>query len=91
MTAITEGARPRLRRGVQLAYDKVRDRHVMMCPEGVLVLNKSATEIIRRCDGQTTVGEITAALAAMYRGVRDADVVTMLSRLTERRMIEVAD
>jgi hypothetical protein len=27
----------------------------------------------------------------MYKGVRDADVVTMLSRLTERRMIEVAD
>lgn len=76
---------------MQLAYDRAGDRHVMMCPEGVLVLNKSATEIIRRCDGETTVGEITAALAAMYRGVRNADVVTMLSRLTERRMIEVAE
>jgi pyrroloquinoline quinone biosynthesis protein D len=72
-----------------LAYDEVRARHVMMFPEGVLVLNETAAEVIRRCDGAATVAEITAALADRYRGVRDADVLDVLGRLADRRMIEV--
>ena len=82
-------SRPRLWRGVRLGYDQVRERHVMMYPEGVLVLNETAAEVVRRCDGAATVAEITAALAEEYRDVRDADVVDVLTRLADRRMIEV--
>jgi len=82
-------SRPRLRRGVRLGYDQVRERHVMMYPEGVLVLNETAADVVRRCDGAATVAEITAALAEEYRDMRDADVVDVLARLADRRMIEV--
>lgn len=86
---IAAASRPRLRRGVRLGYDKVRARHVMMYPEGVLVLNETAAEVVRRCDGTATVAEITVALSNHYRGVRDADVLDVLGRLADRRMIEV--
>jgi pyrroloquinoline quinone biosynthesis protein D len=86
---IVAGSRPRLRRGVRCGYDEVRDRHVMMYPEGVLVLNDTAADVVRHCDGVATVAEITSALADRYAGVRDTDVVDVLTRLAERRMIEV--
>ncbi|HEX4224555.1 MAG TPA: pyrroloquinoline quinone biosynthesis peptide chaperone PqqD [Pseudonocardiaceae bacterium] len=82
-------ALPRLRRGVVLRYDRVRERDVLLYPEGVLVLNTTAADIVRRCDGDTSVVEITFALRERYRGVQDADVADVLARLAERGMIEV--
>ncbi|HEY4459283.1 MAG TPA: pyrroloquinoline quinone biosynthesis peptide chaperone PqqD [Pseudonocardiaceae bacterium] len=82
-------ALPRLRRGVALRYDRVRQRHVLLYPEGVLVLNTTAADIVERCDGDTSVAEITTTLRERYRGVQDADVADVLKRLAERGMIEV--
>ena len=87
---ITADARPRLRRGILLRYDQVRAAHVLMYPEGVVVLNETAAAIVRHCDGAATIADITTALAGSYRGVRDTDVVNVLARLADRRMIEVA-
>lgn len=87
---ITADARPRLRQGILLRYDEVRDVHVLMYPEGVVVLNETAAAIVRHCDGATTIADITTALAGSYRGVRDTDVVDVLARLADRGMIEVA-
>lgn len=86
---IAAGARPRVRRGVLLRYDRVRERHVLMYPEGVLVLNGTAADVVQHCDGGTTVAEITATLRQRYQGVRDTDVADVLARLVERGMIEV--
>ena len=33
---------PRLRNGVRLSFDHVRDTHVLLFPEGVLVPNQTA-------------------------------------------------
>lgn len=83
-------ARPKLRRGVRLGYDAVRDTHVLMYPEGVAVLNETAAAVLDRCDGARTVDEITDSLASRYIGVRGADVVEVLDRLAGCRLIEVA-
>jgi pyrroloquinoline quinone biosynthesis protein D len=87
---ITAGSRPRLRRGTLLRYDRVRGCHVLMYPEGVLVLNDTAAAVLRHCDGAATIAEITTTLTGAYRGVRDTDVLGVLARLVDRRMIEVA-
>lgn len=79
---------PRLRRGVRLTYDKVRETHVLLYPEGVLVPNKTAAAVLELCDGRTSVADITAALGKQYRGVQEADVNGVLSRLEERRVVE---
>ncbi|MEU3272687.1 pyrroloquinoline quinone biosynthesis peptide chaperone PqqD [Saccharomonospora sp. NPDC006951] len=86
MTAGT--ATPRLRRGVRLSFDKVREREVVLLPEGVLVLNPTAAAVLALCDGGTPVSGIVAALSERYREVRSADVDDVLGRLADRQVIE---
>ncbi|HEV2781603.1 MAG TPA: pyrroloquinoline quinone biosynthesis peptide chaperone PqqD [Actinophytocola sp.] len=84
---MSEG-RPRLRRGVRLTYDKTRQTHVLLFPEGVLVPNPTAAAVLELCDGESTVEDIAAALAERYTGVRDRDITEVLTRLADRRVVE---
>ena len=88
---IVADARPALRRGILLRYDRVRARHVLMYPEGVLILNDTAADVLRRCDGTATVAAISATLSAKYQGFQPRDVVGVLARLADRGMIEVTE
>jgi pyrroloquinoline quinone biosynthesis protein D len=88
VTTIELGSRPRLRRGVRLTWDKTRETHVLLFPEGVLVPNKTAAAVLELCDGTATVADITAKLAQRYEGVRAEDVQNVLMRLEERRVAE---
>ncbi len=58
---------PRLRRGVRRQFDKARNTAVLMAPERVVVLDDIADAIVAECDGQRSVAEIVAALAARYQ------------------------
>lgn len=88
MTAIALDSRPRLRRGVRLTYDKVRNTHVLLFPEGVLVPNPTAAAILELCDGESTVESIAARLGERYRGVRSQDITDVLTRLADRRVVQ---
>jgi len=79
---------PRLRRGVRLTFDHVRDTHVLLFPEGVLVPNKTAAAVLELCDGARHVSEITAVLGKRYTGVRESDVLDVLARLKDRQVVE---
>lgn len=81
-------SRPQLRRGVRLTYDKVRDTHVILFPEGVLVPNPTAAAVLELCDGQSTVESITATLGERYSGVRPQDITAILTRLADRRVVQ---
>lgn len=87
MTTIGLDSTPRLRRGVRLTYDKTRETHVLLFPEGVLVPNKTAAAVLKLCDGVATVAQITASLAERYDGVRAEDVQNILTRLEDRRVV----
>jgi pyrroloquinoline quinone biosynthesis protein D len=80
--------KPKLRKGVRLTFDKTRDTHVLLYPEGVLVPNATAAAVLALCDGESTVAEIAAALGDRYRGVRAQDVTDVLARLESRRVVE---
>ncbi|CAM3979633.1 pyrroloquinoline quinone biosynthesis peptide chaperone PqqD [Kibdelosporangium persicum] len=88
MSMIGLDSAPRLRRGVRLTYDKTRETHVLLFPEGVLVPNKTAAAVLELCDGVATVAEIAAELGRRYEGVRVEDVRNVLTRLEERRVVE---
>jgi pyrroloquinoline quinone biosynthesis protein D len=88
VTTIHLESRPRLRRGVRLTWDKTRETHVLLFPEGVLVPNRTAASVLELCDGTATVAEITAQLGRIYDGVRAEDVQAILTRLEERRVAE---
>ncbi len=80
--------KPRLRKGVRLTFDKTRDTHVLLFPEGVLVPNTTAAAVRSLGDGRSPGEEIAAALGSRFRGVRAGDVSDVLTRLAERRVVE---
>jgi pyrroloquinoline quinone biosynthesis protein D len=83
--------RPRLARHVRLTFSPTRQRHVLMHPETVVVLNGTGADIIELCDGRHTVAEIVAELGARYQSVPDDEVRRFLTRLVARRCVELAD
>jgi pyrroloquinoline quinone biosynthesis protein D len=84
---ITVGSVPQLRRGVRLSFDHVRETHVLLFPEGVLVPNTTAAAVLELCDGARSVTDITTVLGKRFTGVRADDVLDVLARLGERRVV----
>ena len=89
--AVLSTNRPRLARRVRLEWDSVRERHVLLAPEGVLVLNKTGATIVGLCDGDRTVGGIVDELRGRYDRVADDEVRDFISRLLSRRWMELGD
>jgi pyrroloquinoline quinone biosynthesis protein D len=67
--------RPRLTTGARLQYDDVREEHQLLIPEGVVRLNATAAEVLELCDGERSLDDIVAALAARYDGADLGDDV----------------
>ena len=82
--------RPRLARHVRLAYDQARQRHVLLTPETVTLLNGTGAAILGLCDGERTVAEILAELCGRYDHVADDEVWLFLSGLLAKRCVEVS-
>jgi pyrroloquinoline quinone biosynthesis protein D len=85
-------ARPKLATGVRLHRDKVREQDVLLFPEGALVLNETALEVLGLVDGERTLDEIAAVLSERYEGadVKD-DVAELLDGIGERGLVVEAD
>jgi len=53
---------PKLARLFRLQWEPAQDAFVLLYPEGMVKLNQSAAEILKRCDGSTAVAAIVADL-----------------------------
>ena len=89
LAELTPISRPRISARARLEYDAVREKHVLLFPEGLLVLNETASAILVLCDGERSVTDIAAELGACYNGRVDEDVLVLLGRLARKRLIEV--
>lgn len=91
MTDVTL-SHPALAAGVRLHWDEVRQRHVLLFPEGALTLNETAANVLELCDGQRSLDEIAELLGARYSGadVRD-DVEQLVASIAERGLVVDAD
>ena len=89
--AVRSTNRPHLARRVRLEWDPVRERHVLLEPEGVLVLNQTGATILGLCDGERTVVEIVEELRGRYDRVAGDEVQNFLSRLVAKRLVELGD
>jgi PqqA peptide cyclase len=78
---------PGLRRGVRLAYDPVRQTHALLYPEGTLLLDTVAADVVRAIDGRRAEDGIRDALARIYDGVCQEDVADLLADLVRRRLV----
>jgi pyrroloquinoline quinone biosynthesis protein D len=94
MNAIADTYKPRLAGKARLKWDAVREKHLLLFPEGVLVLNKTAHDVLALCDGQRAVAEIVKTLATQYAveaNAIDADVKEILQKLSQKTFVTLDD
>ena len=82
--------RPRLAPHVRMVFDPARQRHVLLTPETVTLLNGTGAAILELCDGERTVAEILTELCGRYDRVADDEVRRFLSGLLAKRCVEVS-
>lgn len=61
------GDQPQIGNGFRLQWEAAQDCYVLLYPEGMVKLNPSAAEILKRCDGRHSVAEIVAELETVFR------------------------
>lgn len=82
---------PKIARRARLRFDEHEKKWMLLYPERGLVLNDSAAEIVKLCDGTRSVEEIVRVLADASKApiARIAtDVEALLARLDEKRLVE---
>lgn len=82
---------PRIARHYRLQWEPVQDCHVLLYPEGMVQLNRSAAEILMRCDGTRSVAAIVAELETAFatNGLAE-DVAHFLAHARAQYWIEPA-
>lgn len=84
-TAVDAASIPAVGRGFRLQWEPAQNAHVLLYPEGMIKLNGSAGEIMKRCDGRTTIGGITEDLERAFdtQGLT-GDVIGFVSMAVEK-------
>ena len=94
MISLTENSRPGLARGVRLRNDPITGEPILLYPEGVLELDETTHDIVRRCSGDVTLESIVQSLAEDYEidaETLQSDVCECLEQLRERMLIAVSE
>jgi len=63
---MTPDSVPRFAPHVKFRFDKARDCWVVLAPERLLLPDEIAVEVLKCCDGATTIAAIIADLAGRY-------------------------
>jgi len=81
-------SRPAVARGFRLQWEAAQNAHVLLYPEGMVKLNTSAGEILKRCDGATTIADITVDLERAFATSNlSADVMRFVIFAVERKWL----
>ncbi|MFT3956152.1 MAG: pyrroloquinoline quinone biosynthesis peptide chaperone PqqD [Piscinibacter sp.] len=88
MSPLSVDSRPRVGAGFRLQWEPAQDCHVLLYPEGMVKLNGSAGEIMKRCDGQRSVAEIVAELEQAFnaQGLQ-GDVIAFVEMAAKQRWL----
>jgi pyrroloquinoline quinone biosynthesis protein D len=66
MSDLATSSVPRIGPGFRLQWEPAQDCHVLLYPEGMVKLNGSAGEIMKRCDGARSVDVIVGELETAF-------------------------
>jgi pyrroloquinoline quinone biosynthesis protein D len=66
MTALTAQSQPRIGHGFRLQWEEAQSSFVLLYPEGMVKLNQSAGEIMKRCDGKADLTAIVADIESAF-------------------------
>jgi len=90
VNTVADTARPTIGRGFRLQWEAAQNAHVLLYPEGMVKLNTSAGEILRRCDGVRTLTEIVADLEQAFgRTGLTSDVHAFMSMALGKGWLEI--
>jgi pyrroloquinoline quinone biosynthesis protein D len=90
MTTIDSSARPAIARGLRLQWEPAQQAHVLLYPEGMIKLNSSAGEIMKRCDGKRTLTDITADLEQAFSATGLAkDVEAFVAMAVDKHWLDL--
>ncbi len=82
--------KPKLARQARLQYDNTRSQDILLLPERVVKLNKTAAAILKLCNGDLLVSEIIATLESQFQqqGL-EPDVLEFLDDFSKRSWLDV--
>ena len=83
-------AKPKLARLFRMQYEEAQQAYVLLYPEGMVKLNQSASEILKRCDGERDVQAVIADIEQTFNATGlEKDVTGFLEIAIERGWISV--
>ncbi|MGD0987709.1 MAG: pyrroloquinoline quinone biosynthesis peptide chaperone PqqD [Candidatus Sulfotelmatobacter sp.] len=93
MAAPQDSSQPRLAAGCRWgAENKTGEERVVLFPEGAIKLQGTGRQVLERCDGQRTFGEIIAELQAQFGdadpGKIRTDISQFLEQLQRKRIVD---
>jgi pyrroloquinoline quinone biosynthesis protein D len=90
MADIDSAARPTIGGGFRLQWEPAQGTHVLLYPEGIVRLSRSAAAILTRCDGQRTVANIVADIERAYSASGlSSDVCAFIQLALEHNWVEL--
>jgi pyrroloquinoline quinone biosynthesis protein D len=89
--ALPDTARLRLGPHLRLRFDRSRDKHVLLGPESVIVLNRTGADVVALCDGSRTVAGIVDELRTRYERPVEDEVRDFLARMAARRYVTLEE
>jgi pyrroloquinoline quinone biosynthesis protein D len=79
---------PRIAPKARLQRDDVRERDVLLYPEGLVALNETGVEILKLCDGAHSLADIVVTLERRYgtEGI-DQEIAAFLDGLAAKGLV----
>ena len=80
--------KPKLARLFRMQWEEAQGAYVLLYPEGMVKLNQSAGEILKRCDGERDVQAIITDIEQTFSATGlEKDVTGFIEIATERGWI----
>jgi pyrroloquinoline quinone biosynthesis protein D len=90
MAPPTDASQPRLATGCR--WGGTEENRMVLFPEGAIKLQGTGRQVLERCDGQRTFGEIIAELEKEFEKTEPAkiraDISTFLEQLQRKRIVD---
>ncbi|ANQ84357.1 pyrroloquinoline quinone biosynthesis peptide chaperone PqqD [Azoarcus olearius] len=84
--------RPRVSRRFRLQWEDAQQAWVLLYPEGMVKLNRSAGEILARCNGERTLAEVVQDLEQAFGASNlAAEVVAFIDMARKQQWVEAQD
>jgi pyrroloquinoline quinone biosynthesis protein D len=92
MNEIVATSKPLIGRGFRFQWEPAQNSHVLLYPEGMVKLNGSAGEILKRCNGERTVIEIVEDLETAFGAMGlSAEVTAFMSMAVTKKWLEIRE